>query len=43
MLQARDRYRHGGIDLNAILEARGLYQLALEMDPAYAEPAQALR
>ena len=36
VLQARDRYRHGATDQNAILEARGLYQRALEMDPAYA-------
>ncbi|MGO8178751.1 adenylate/guanylate cyclase domain-containing protein [Rhizobium leguminosarum] len=36
VLQARDRYRHGATDHNAILAARGLYQRALEMDPAYA-------
>ncbi|NKM65032.1 adenylate/guanylate cyclase domain-containing protein [Rhizobium leguminosarum bv. viciae] len=36
VLQARDRYRHGAADQNAILVARGLYQRALEMDPAYA-------
>jgi len=36
VLQARDRYRHGAADQNAILEARGLYQRALEMDRAYA-------
>ena len=36
VLQARDRYRHGATDQNAILEARGLYQRALEMDRAYA-------
>ena len=36
VLQARNRYRHGANDQKAILEARGLYQRALEMDPAYA-------
>ena len=36
VLQARDRYRHGANDAKGLLEARGLYQRALEMDPAYA-------
>ena len=36
VLRARDRYRHGASDRNAIVEARALYQRALEMDPAYA-------
>jgi adenylate cyclase len=36
VLQARDRYRHGSQDAEALLESRGLYQRALEMDPAYA-------
>ena len=36
VLQARDRYRHGAQDAEALLEARGLYQRALEMDPSYA-------
>lgn len=36
VLQARIRYRHGATDQNAILEARELYQRALEMDPSYA-------
>ena len=36
VLQARDRYRHGAKDTKDILEARGLYQRALEMDPGYA-------
>ena len=36
VLQARARYRHGAQDAKGLLEARGLYQRALEMDPAYA-------
>ena len=36
MLRARDHYRHGATDLQKLLEARELYQRALEMDPAYA-------
>ena len=36
VLQARERYRHGAKDTKDILEARGLYQRALEMDPGYA-------
>ncbi|TIP95887.1 MAG: tetratricopeptide repeat protein [Mesorhizobium sp.] len=36
VLQARNRYRHGADDPQDILEARGLYQRALEMDPSYA-------
>ena len=36
VLQARARYRHGAQDEKGLLEARGLYQRALEMDPAYA-------
>lgn len=36
VLQARNRYRHGVNDPQDILEARGFYQRALEMDPSYA-------
>ena len=36
LLQARARYRHGAGDPQGLLEARSLYQRALEMDPAYA-------
>ncbi|RWB32898.1 tetratricopeptide repeat protein [Mesorhizobium sp.] len=36
VLQARNRYRHGANDPQGILEARALYQRALEMDPSYA-------
>ena len=36
VLRARDRYRHGAQDEKELLEARGLYLRALEIDPAYA-------
>lgn len=36
VLRARHRYRHGAQDAEALMEARGIYQRALEMDPAYA-------
>jgi adenylate cyclase len=36
VLRARDRYRHGAKDPQSLLEARSLYQRALEMDPGFA-------
>jgi adenylate cyclase len=36
VLQARDRYKDGGPDGRALLEARALYRRALELDPDYA-------
>jgi adenylate cyclase len=36
VLRARDRYRVGGKELQNVLEARTLYQRALELDPSFA-------
>ncbi|NNH28668.1 adenylate/guanylate cyclase domain-containing protein [Rhizobium sp. SEMIA 4085] len=36
VLQARDRYKHGSKDNEALLAARALYHRALELDPGYA-------
>lgn len=36
VLQARDRYKHGSKDTEALLAARALYHRALELDPGYA-------
>ena len=36
VLQGRSRYKHGSSDGKGLLEARALYQRALELDPAYA-------
>ena len=35
-LQARERYKHGSADPKALLEARGLLERAVELDPGYA-------
>jgi adenylate cyclase len=37
VLRARDRYKHGAADGRALLEARALYQRAIEIDPNYAD------
>ena len=37
VLRARDRYKHGSADGRALLEARALYQRAIELDPNYAD------
>jgi adenylate cyclase len=38
VLRARDRYKqHGAADGSALLEARALYQRAIELDPDYAD------
>jgi adenylate cyclase len=38
VLRARDRYKHGAtVDAQALLEARALYQRAIELDPNYAD------
>lgn len=36
VLQARDRYKHGSDDAEALMEARALLHRALELDPGYA-------
>jgi adenylate cyclase len=36
VLRARGHHKHGGADRAALLEARGLYQRAVELDPGYA-------
>jgi adenylate cyclase len=37
VLRARDRYKHGTADGRALLEARALYQRAIQLDPDYAD------
>ena len=37
VLRARDRYKHGSADGRALLEARALYQRAIDLDPNYAD------
>jgi len=37
VLRARDRYKHGTADGRALLEARAMYQRAIELDPNYAD------
>jgi adenylate cyclase len=36
VLQGRDRFQHGASDGRALLEARALYERAIELDPEYA-------